>query len=99
MLIIGGAGVLALIERNRWTLRIIDREAIEGPSGAFGERYTIRIDEIDWERTRRSLGSRLKIGNAIYGPERRRIVISQWFFPPEALRTLLDVIRPKRARG
>ena len=89
LIIVGGAALLALIERGRWTLRVLDGRQLEGPSGAFGERYVFPADQIDWGRTRRSLSSRLKIGNAIYSKDNRRIVISQWFFEPEALREFL----------
>ena len=91
-IIFGGAALMAFIERNRWVLRVPDHELLEGPTGMFGERITIRLDEIDWERTQRSLSSRLKIGNAIYGPDRARILVSPWFFEPEGIRELFSAI-------
>lgn len=94
-IIVGGAALLALIERGRWTLRVLDGRRLEGPSGAFGERFEFPVEQIDWERTNRSLGSWLKIGNAIYSQDRRRIAISQWFFDPGRLQTLIELIRPR----
>ena len=94
-IIIGGAALLSFIERSRWTLRLLEGRRLEGPSGAFGERLVIPAEEIDWVLTQRSLGSWLKIGNAIYGKERKRIIVSQWFFDPEKLRDLLGRIKPK----
>jgi hypothetical protein len=91
-IIVGGAALMALLERNRWTLRLVNREQLEGPTGAFGERIRIPLSEINWERTRRSLNSRVKIGNGIYGLERRRILVSQWFFEPEGLHEMLRAL-------
>jgi hypothetical protein len=97
-IIFGGAALMAVIERRRWTLRVLGRDEVEGPTGAFGERISIPLSQIDWERTRRSLSSRLKLGNAIYGPERRRIIVSQWFFEPEGLREMLRAIGYEKQR-
>ncbi|HEX9017802.1 MAG TPA: hypothetical protein VF806_01360 [Anaerolineaceae bacterium] len=88
----GGSALLAFIERNRWKLRVLDGDRIEGPTGTFGERIVIPVDEIDWTRTLNSLRSWLKIGNAIYGSARVRIIISQWFFHPNELKELLKAI-------
>jgi hypothetical protein len=89
-IIFGGGALMAVIEHGRWTLRLLDGDRLEGPTGMFGERIVIPTGEIDWERTRRSMSGRLKMGNAIYGPGRTRILISPWFFEPAALRELLD---------
>lgn len=98
LIVVGGAALLSLVERSRWTLRLLDGRRLEGPSGAFGERYIIPAEQIDWEQTNRSLGSWLKIGNAIYGPERKRIVVSQWFFDPQELSALFDQLKTKSRR-
>lgn len=90
--VIGGAALMALIERSRWKLRVVERDKLEGPTGAFGERLVIPFNEIDWPRTQRSLSSKLKIGNAIYGRGRQRIIVSQAFFDPAALSELLRAI-------
>ena len=97
-IIFGGAALMAFIERSRWVLRVLEHQRLEGPTGMFGERVEIRLDEIDWERTLRSLSSRLKIGNAIYGPSRARILVSPWFFEPEAVRELFHAIGVDRQR-
>jgi hypothetical protein len=94
--VILGAATLALIERSRWTLRVIGGGLLEGPTGAFGERLGIPLQEIDWERTRRSLSSRLKIGNAIYANSRQRIMISPWFFAPAEIKELFSRIGADR---
>jgi len=91
-IIFGGSALMALIERSRWTLRVLGRDRLEGPTGLFSERIVIPRDEIDWERTRRSLTSPLKIGNAIYGHGRTRVMVSQWFFKPDELRELLGLL-------
>lgn len=95
-IILGGSLLMAVIERSRWTLRVLGRNQLEGPTGLFSERITIPADEIDWERTRRSLESWLKIGNAIYGSGRTRVMVSQWFFNPEELKELLGMLGYKK---
>ncbi len=97
-IIVGGAALLSIIERRRWTLRVLDGRKLEGPTGAFGERLIIPAEDIDWERTQHSLSSRLKIGNAIYGPERKRIIVSQWFFEPDKLQEMLGMLKAKIRR-
>lgn len=89
---VGGSLVMALVERSRWTLRVVGRSQLEGPTGLFSERIVIPINEIDWERTRRSLDSWLKVGNAIYGQGRTRVIVSQGFFKPEELKELLALL-------
>lgn len=95
IIIVGGAALLSIIERSRWTLRVLDGRRLEGPTGAFGERSVMPAEQIDWEKSKRSLGSRVKIGNAIYGRDGRRIVVNQWFFDPEKFQTILDMISPR----
>ncbi len=97
-IIVGGAALLSIIEQRRWTLRVLDGRKLEGPTGAFGERLIIPAEDIDWERTQHSLSSRLKIGNAIYGPERKRIIVSQWFFEPDKLQEMLGMLKAKIRR-
>lgn len=87
-----GAGFMSLTEYSRWTLRFNGSDMLEGPSGVFGDRLAIDIHNIDWKATRRSLTSWLKIGNAIYGPARQRILVSPWFFNPGEFRELLEQI-------
>jgi hypothetical protein len=98
-IIFGGAALMPLIERSRWMIRVLNNSIIEGPTGMFGERITIGLDEIDWTRTQRSLTSRLKLANAIYGPASARILISQWFFDPVPLQEFLDAIGFDPQRG
>ena len=88
-IIVAGSIVVALVEYKRWTLRVLDGDKLEGPAGAMGERMTISIKEIDWDRTRRSLRSWLKIGNGIYDFSRRRILISPWFYKPADYRAFI----------
>jgi hypothetical protein len=83
LIIFGGAIVFALLDYRRWTIRVLDGERIEGPSGAFSQRQAFPIKDIDWTRTRRSINSRLKIGNGIYTDSRQRILISPWFYDPQ----------------
>jgi hypothetical protein len=68
------------------------RERIEGPSGAMGNRSILDLNQVDWIRTRRSLDSRLKVGNVIYTIERLRILLSPWFYSPAAFSEFLDRI-------
>lgn len=92
LVILGGAVLITLFEYSRWTLRVENGEQVEGPSGAFGERLVIPVKEIDWARSRRSLDSWLKFGNAIYSSPRRRILVSPWFFDPAQFREFLRAI-------
>jgi hypothetical protein len=92
LLIIGGALLLSFTEYSRWTLRIINRNVLEGPTGMFGDRLRMPIETIDWKRTQRSLASRFKIGNAIYGEDRQRILVSPWFFNSGQFSELLELI-------
>ncbi len=91
-LILFGAVVITLMEYSRWTMHVEIGEAVEGPSGALGERLSIPLDQIDWKRTRRSLTSWLKFGNAIYASPRQRILVSPWFFDPKKFREFLTII-------
>ncbi len=90
-IIVGGSALMAILERGRWTLRLLNGDKLEGPSGAIGERVVIPAGEIDWERTRKSLNSRVKIGNGIYAAN-RRILVSPWFFDPREFRSLLEKV-------
>lgn len=92
LLIFGGALVFAMIDYNRWTIRVRDNESVEGPTGAMGERALLPIKNIDWDRTRRNLNSRLKIGNAIYTQSGQRILISPWFYAPARYHEFLSEI-------
>ncbi len=87
----GGSALLSLAERSRWSLRLVGGDRLEGPSG-FGERVTLHLAEIDWKRTRRSLSSRMKIGNGIYDNERNRILVSPWFFDPAKFREMMAML-------
>ncbi len=91
-LIILVAAVVPFIERRRWTLRVAGGEKVEGPTGAFGDRMAIPLREINWDRTRRSLTSGFKLGNAIHGPDRDRILVSPWFYNPGQFREFLKAI-------
>jgi hypothetical protein len=91
--VFGGAAVMAFIEQSRWVLRVRKGgELLEGTTGAFGARVTIPIDSIDWERTRRSLSSWLKIGNSIYVTSIQRIMVSPWFFDPHEFSSFIKAI-------
>jgi len=80
---VGGGAVMSFFEHQRWVLRVRDNgELLEGTTGAFGSRVTIPIKSIDWELTRRSLRSWLKIGNSIYVTRMQRVMVSPWFFNP-----------------
>ncbi len=91
-IILAGSLIVSLMEYPRWTLRVEGGEKVEGPSGAFGERLSIPVKEIDWMRTRRSLTSWLKFGNAIYVSPRERILVSPWFFDQGKFREFLAAI-------
>ena len=91
-LILGGAFIITLMEYSRWIIHVEGGETVEGPAGGLGERLSIPIKEIDWTRTRRSLNSWLKFGNAIYSSPRQRILISPWFFQPAQFREFLTAI-------
>jgi hypothetical protein len=90
LIVLGGAIVFAMLDYRRWTIRVLGGERVEGPSGAFGERQVFSISDIDWTRTRRSMNSRLKIGNGIYTGTRQRILISPWFYDPENFREFAE---------
>lgn len=92
VLILVGSVLITFMEYKRWIIRVEDGDKVEGPSGAFGERLSIPLKEIDWARTHRSLGSWFKFGNAIYVSPRVRILISPWFFNPGRFREFLDAI-------
>jgi len=98
IIVIGGSILFALLDYSRWTIRVINGDRIEGPTGAFGERAELPLKEIDWTRSSRSLNSRLKVGNAIYTLTRKRILISPWFYKQEDFKELLDYIgyKPKQ---
>jgi hypothetical protein len=98
-IILGGAIIISLMEYSRWIIHVENGDTVEGPSGAFGERLSIQLKEIDWQRTRRSLNSWLKFGNAIYSGPRRRILISPWFFSPARFREFLSAIGYDKAGG
>jgi hypothetical protein len=91
-IVVGGAVLFALMDYSRWTIRIVGGEKVEGPSGAMGSRSQLPLDDIDWERSGRSLRSRMKIGNAIYTVGRQRILISPWFYEPGLFAEFLDRI-------
>jgi hypothetical protein len=91
-IVVGGAVLFALLDYSRWTVRVQGGETVEGPSGALGTRSLLRLDDIDWERSGRSLRSRVKIGNAIYTIGRQRILISPWFYEPTLFSEFLDQI-------
>lgn len=91
-IVIGGAILFALMDYSRWTIRLVGGDRVEGPSGAMGSRSWFDLGDIDWGRTQRSLGSRFKVGNAIYSVERQRILISPWFYPPASYAEFLDRI-------
>ncbi len=79
-IVVGGSVIFALVDYSRWTIRVVEGESVEGPSGAMGARLALPVGEIDWDRSRRSLNSWLKVGNAIYTFDRQRILISPWFY-------------------
>jgi uncharacterized membrane protein YciS (DUF1049 family) len=96
LLIFGAPLLLALFYRGRWTLRVVDGERIEGSAGAFAQRVELPIREINWEATRRSFSSRLKLANSLTAGN-RRILINIWFYAPEAFAEFLSAIGYDRA--
>jgi hypothetical protein len=90
--VVGGAVAFSLMDYSRWTILVLGGKRIEGPSGAMGNRSILDLNQVDWIRTRRSLDSRLKVGNVIYTIERQRILISPWFYSPAAFSEFLDRI-------
>lgn len=93
VVVFGGAVVMAFMEVPRWTLRVLDGgELLEGTTGAFGTRISIPIKSIDWERTHRSISSRVKIGNNIYATSVQRLMVSPWFFDPQEFKSFLESI-------
>jgi hypothetical protein len=93
IIVFGGAVVMAFMEVPRWTLIVRDGgELLEGTTGAFGARVAIPVKSIDWERTHRSISSRVKIGNNIYVTSIQKLMISPWFFNPRELRRFLESI-------
>ena len=92
LIVFGGPILLALLDSQRWIVQIKGGDQLEGLSGAFGERATFAVKDIDWVRTRKSLSSRLKIGNGIYSQTRKRILISPWFYTPDAYQEFLKII-------
>lgn len=96
-IVFGGSAIMVLLEYRRLTLRF-DGDHVEGPAGAFGERQALNIKEIDWLRTRNSLSSRLKFGNAIYTYVGQRIIVSPWFFHPERFEEFLSALGVNKAR-
>jgi hypothetical protein len=91
-IVVGGSVLFALMDYSRWTIKVLNGENIEGPSGAMGARALLPLSEIDWARSGHSLRSRLKIGNAIYTNERKRILISPWFYDPKPFAEFLERI-------
>ena len=91
-IVVGGAVLFAVIDYRRWTMRVLGGLKLEGPSGAFGERVTMQVREINWERSGKSLRSRIKIGTGIYSTMGQRILISPWFYPPGLYQEFLDKI-------
>jgi hypothetical protein len=92
LIVFGGAALFALLDYRRWTIRVLGGDRLEGPSGALGDRQVLPIADIDWTRTRRSLGSRLKVGNGIYAGPRNRILISPWFYNPADFAQFAEII-------
>jgi hypothetical protein len=80
------------MERPRWTMRLLNGELLEGPTGASGQRIEIPLKDIDWVRTRRSLSSWFGIGNSIYAKSNSRILVSRWYFNPSEFRDFLASI-------
>ena len=92
IIVVIGAALMSFTEYSRWTLRVVGGSTIEGPAGMFGARESLSIAAIDWDRTHRSLGSWLKIGNAIYDVSREHILVTPWFFNPGEFKEMLDLI-------
>jgi hypothetical protein len=98
-IIIGGSVFISFLEYSRWTLRVENGDSVEGPAGAFGERMTLSLKEIDWVKTHRSLDSWLQFGNGIYSTPRRRILVSPCFFKPAEFREFLSAIGYDRIKN
>lgn len=91
-IVVVGAVLFALVDYSRWTMRVQGGETIEGPSGAFGDRSTLSLKDINWARSGKSLRSRIKIGTGIYTNGGKRILISPWFYEPARYQEFLDQI-------
>jgi uncharacterized membrane protein YciS (DUF1049 family) len=96
LLVFGVPFLLALLYRGRWILRVVDGERVEGSAGAFAQRVELPIREINWEATRKSFSSRLKLANSLSAGS-RRILINIWFYAPEAFAEFLSSIGYDRA--
>lgn len=92
LIILGGPLLLSLVDYKRWIVEVQGGMRLEGFAGAFSDRTGFAVRDIDWQRTRRSLSSRLKIGNAIYSNDHQRILISPWFYNRRDYRNFLAAI-------
>lgn len=86
-----GPLLLAFLYKRRWSVKVVGRDTIEGPTGAFSDRVTLPLREINWAMTERSIESRLGMANGIYAGG-RRILVNKWFFTPSDWQELLDRI-------
>jgi len=91
-IVVGGAIIFALLDYPRWTIRVVGMDRIEGSTGAFGERVALPLKDMDWPRSRKSLNSRMKVGNAMYTVTGKRILISPWFYDARHFQEFLDRI-------
>lgn len=91
LIVFVGPLLLAFIYKRRWMVKLIGRDTVEGPTGAFSDRITLPVREINWAMTERSIESRVGLANAIYA-EGRRILVNVWFFNPAEWREFLNRI-------
>lgn len=91
LIVFAGPLVLAFIYKRRWMVKVIGRDTLEGPTGAFSERIQLPLREINWAMTERSIGSKFGLANAIYAGG-RRILVNAWFFNPAEWQEFLERI-------
>lgn len=91
LIVFVGPLLLAFIYKRRWMIKIIGRDTVEGPTGAFSDRITLPLRDINWAMTERSIESKFGLANAIYAGG-RRILVNVWFFNPAEWREFLERI-------
>ena len=91
LIVFAGPLLLAFIYKRRWMVKVIGRDTVEGPTGAFSDRIQLPVREINWAMTERSIESKVGLANAIYAGG-QRILVNIWFFNPSEWQEFLDRI-------
>ena len=91
LIVFAGPLLLAFIYKRRWMVKVIGRDTVEGPTGAFSDRIQLPLREINWAMTERSIESKVGLANAIYAGG-QRILVNIWFFNPSEWQEFLDRI-------